>query len=287
MVFYSCSAPSSEVETPIIEIPIKERTITISEITNLNEQIKETSGLINLNNLIITHNDSGDEPNLYEVNTENGNVLRKVAILNAKNIDMEDIAQDDNFIYLCDVGNNSNSRNDQTIYKIKKSEYLIQDEVRAEIITIGFQEQSDFSKSRYTTNFDAEAVIAMGDSLFLFTKNWGDLKTSVYAIPKEVGDYEVSKITTADVKGLITGADFDKYKNRIVLTGYSSFKPFIIFLTNFSKNNPLDGKIDKIDLNLTGSNQIEGVSTNPDGSYYISAEGSLGLPAVLYLMTVN
>ena len=56
-------------------------------------------------------------------------------------------------------------------------------------------------------------------------------------------------------------------------------------LSDFSQNNPLDGKVEKKNLNLSGSIQIEGIAANPDGSYYISAEELRGLPAVLYKMT--
>jgi hypothetical protein len=46
------------------------------------------------NNNIITHNDSGGQANLYEINASTGAVLRTVAITNATNVDWEDIAQD-------------------------------------------------------------------------------------------------------------------------------------------------------------------------------------------------
>lgn len=302
LFFCACGSDSNEESTPVIENPVTENPVTenpvtdnpeteivisISEVTNLANEVDETSGLINFNNLLITHNDSGDQPNLYEINPTNGNVVRTIVVLNAKNTDMEDIAQDENYIYLCDIGNNSNVRKDQTIYKIKKTDYLAQDEVNAEIITIAYKEQTDFSSSNYTTNFDAEAVIATSDHLFLFTKNWGDSKTDVYAIPKIAGDYEISKLANADVKGLITGADFDENKNRIILTGYSNFQPFVVILSNFSKENPLDGKIERKSLKVNGSSQIEGISINPDGSYYLSAEKSLGYPAILYKMILN
>ena len=60
----------------------------------------------------------------------------------------------------------------------------------------------------------------------------------------------------------------------------------MVILSDFSKN-PLDGKMEKIDLDISGSKQVEGISYNPDGSYFLSAEASLGLPAVLYKMNLN
>jgi hypothetical protein len=260
---------------------------TINKITNLHTAINETSGLINFNGRIITHNDSGGEPALYEIDITNGNVNRIVTISNANNKDMEDITQDENYIYIGDMGNNSNKRTDQAIYKIKKSDYLANNEVVAEKITFSYKEQTDFTSSNQSTNFDSEALVNIDNSLFLFTKNWGDLMTSVYKIPKEKGDYELTRIDTYNIKGLITGGDYNKNKKTVFLTGYKDFKPFIVILSDFSQNNPLDGKVDKTNISVNGSMQIEGIATNPDGTYYISAEELRGIPAVLYKLTIK
>lgn len=258
---------------------------TIKKVTTLSSKIDETSGLINFNGRIITHNDSGDKPNLYEIDITSGKVIRTVTISNAVNIDMEDIAQDENSIYLCDIGNNSNKRKNQTIYKISKADYLIKDKVVAEIIRIKYKEQINFTKTNRKTNFDAEAVVNINDELFLFTKNWGDLKTSVYKIPKEKGNYTLTKIDSFDINGLITAATYNENTKTVILTGYLDFKPFIVELTNFSSNSPLDGKIDKKSIVVSGSKQIEGITVNPDGSYYMSAEESSGFSAILYKLS--
>lgn len=258
--------------------------IEITKVVNLSSVIKETSGLINFNGRIITHNDSGGEPILYEININSGEIDREVRISNVNSTDIEDIAQDENFIYLCDIGNNSNNRKNQAIYKISKNDYLDKNEVVAEVISISYKEQTDFSKSNQSTNFDAEAVVVIGNELYLFTKNWGDFRTSVYRIPTLMGTYEITEVDSYDIGGLITGADYNATNNTILLTGYIGFIPFVVELSDFTENNPLNGKIQKNSIILTGSRQIEGIAVNPDGSYYISAEESLGSPAVLYKM---
>ncbi len=261
--------------------------LEISNVTNLHASIMETSGLINFNGRLITHNDSGGEPALYEIDITTGNVKRIVTISNAMNRDMEDITQDENYIYLGDMGNNSNKRTDQTIYKISKTDYLSSDVVSAEKITFSYTEQTDFSNTDKSTNFDAEALVNINNNLFLFTKNWGDLNTSVYKIPKEKGDYQLTRIATYNINGLITGGDYNKNTKTVFLTGYTSFSPFVVKLSGFSQNNPLDGKVEKTKLSVNGSIQIEGISANPDGSYYITAEELRGIPAILYKMTVK
>jgi hypothetical protein len=51
--------------------------------TNLPTQIKETSGLILLNQQLVTHNDSGGEPELYEIDSLTGAITRTVVVSNA------------------------------------------------------------------------------------------------------------------------------------------------------------------------------------------------------------
>lgn len=88
----------------------------------LPDQVKETSGLLFFKGKIITHNDSGDSANLYELDSLNGNLLRTINITNATNVDWEDIAEDNTHIYIGDFGNNNGNRTDLKIYKILKSD---------------------------------------------------------------------------------------------------------------------------------------------------------------------
>jgi len=284
-LFINCQTEDNfNTNNPIIGTVEK---LEISKVTNLHTSIMETSGLINFNGRLITHNDSGGEPALYEIDIATGNVNRIVTISNGKNKDMEDITQDENFIYLGDMGNNSNKRTDQTIYKISKTDYLASNVVSAEKITFSYAEQTDFTSSDQSTNFDAESLVNINNNLFLFTKNWGDLKTSVYKIPKEKGDYQLTRIDTYTINGLITGGDYNKNTKTVYLTGYTNFSPFVVKLSDFSQGNPLDGKVEKTKLSVNGSIQIEGISANPDGSYYITAEELRGIPAILYKMTIK
>ena len=54
-------------------------------ITGIDNQINESSGLVFLQGRIITHNDSGGEPALFEVDSTSGTVIRTVFIENAEN----------------------------------------------------------------------------------------------------------------------------------------------------------------------------------------------------------
>jgi hypothetical protein len=162
----------------------------ITLLTALADSLKETSGLIYLNQKLITHNDSDGRPALYEIDTISGNVIRSVAVRNATNIDWEDICYDGSYLYIGDFGNDG-SRKDLKIYRLPISGYLTtgNDTVTADTIRFNYSDQIDFTSSPFSTNFDAEALISYGDSLYIFTKNWGDKWTNIYALPKTPGNY--------------------------------------------------------------------------------------------------
>lgn len=284
MLFILINCGTDDLIEQIIDV---DRDFEIQKLTNLTFELNETSGLINFDGTLITHIDGGGIPTLYEIDKDQGEIIRKVEIENIIAVDIEDISQDEHYIYLADIGNNSNSRKDLVIYKIAKSDYLVDNKVSAELIEISYKEQTDFSKSNNATNFDAEAIVSIGDHLFLFTKNWLDYKTSVYKVSKNKGAYVLEALSNYDVGGLVTGADYHKGNNTVILTGYLGFAPFIIKLDDFSENNPLDGKKIKKFINVTGSVQIEGVAANPNGSFYLSSERNSGLSACLYELNLN
>jgi len=139
----------------------------------LQDSLRETSGLVYFNQKLITHNDSGGEPALYEIDSTSGKIIRTVTIGNATNVDWEDICIDSTYFYIGDFGSDG-SRRDLKIYRLPISSYLTtsDDTVTADIIHFSYEDQTDFTPAQFNTNFDAEALIASPDSLYIFTKNW-------------------------------------------------------------------------------------------------------------------
>ncbi len=252
---------------------------TIEEKFELPDEIEETSGLLFFNEKIITHNDSGDGPYLYEIDTINGNILRVITITNATHTDWEDISQDDTHIFIADIGNNNGDREDLKIYKILKSDYSSSTNVAAEIITFSYEDQTDFSSQPNNTNFDAEAIAVYQDSLLIFTKNWVDNKTNAYAIPKILGNHIAEKVSSYDVQGLITGVTYNPYTDAFLFSGYSSILlPFLIYIDQ-NRPSSLDvfgGSVTRINLvssiYLEQGSQIEGIAFFSPTKYYISRE---------------
>ncbi|MFT6923364.1 MAG: hypothetical protein ACJA1C_002377 [Crocinitomicaceae bacterium] len=258
----------------------------LSLVTPLAVSLQESSGLIALNGKLITHNDSGGEPKLFELDSTTGNFTRSVFIQNASNTDWEDICIDANYIYIADIGNNSGTRTDLKIYRVSIAEYLStpNDTVIADTINFSYSEQVDFTPSTFSTNYDAEALIAFNDSLYIFTKNWGDNWTNVYALPKNPGTYSLLKGDSINSQGLVTGAIYNDLENKIHLSGYTFTTPFIVEISGFGSSPFSSGIIDRYAIvPPSGSSiQIESITNMQNNQYYLTAEESQSGSAALY-----
>jgi hypothetical protein len=141
---------------------------TFSQSYTLSDELKEISGLEFLNDtILIAHNDGGNDANLYLLNLK-GEILKKINISNAKNVDWEDITGDESFIYIGDIGNNLNKRKDIKIYRISKSEMLDKESIHAESMTISYADQVNFPPDDTHKNFDSECLISAYGELWIF-----------------------------------------------------------------------------------------------------------------------
>ncbi len=253
----------------------------IAQITDIKEKftlptiLSESSGVIFFNDKLITHNDSGNENRLYELDTISGTVSRTVTISNATNVDWEDMTQDDASIYIGDIGNNNGNRTNLKIYKINKNDYLNSIHVTAEVINFSYSDQTSFTANPNSTEWDAEALISFdANNLILFTKNWIDGITKAYAIPKNSGTYSVSSLsTTLTSGGLITGATYNPSTEKIYLIGYNStLQPFVWRSENFTGNDVFSGSNTKTSLTSLGLKQAEGITHIGANRYLITSE---------------
>ncbi|HZH86240.1 MAG TPA: T9SS type A sorting domain-containing protein [Brumimicrobium sp.] len=260
-------------------------------LTDLNSSMNESSGLIYLEGRLITHNDSGGEPKLYELDSHTGNIVREVEVLNAVNKDWEDICYDDDYIYIGDFGNNTGSRTDLKIYRIPRQDYLDNNNstVSAEVISFNYSDQIDFTIANLNTEYDAESIISLGDSLYIFTKNWVSNRTFVYPIPKTPDHYELIKIDSLDIGGLATGADICPETGRIILTAYTLFQPYIVILSDYSENLFSQGTVETINLQAPSgySYQIEAVAVISENLFYITSEKNSTGNSGLYKLGFN
>ncbi len=234
--------------------------------------LPETSGLTLWNNYIWTHNDNNDT-NLYALDTLNGNIISTAVLSGVTNTDWEEIAQDSNFVYVGDFGNNANgNRTNLKIYRINKASILNNSPV-IDTISFTYADQIIFTPSGpNNTDFDCEAFIVGTDSIYLFTKQWVNNGTVVYSLPKIPGAHVAQPVHSFNVQGLITGATYLQDKQIVVLCGYSGLlQPFVYLLYDFYNNNFFDGNKRKVNVTLP-FHQMEGIASADGLKYYLSNE---------------
>ncbi len=263
------------------------QSFSVETLLFLPEKIQETSGIVFLNDRVVTHNDSGGEPVLYEIEPESGEITREVTISNGTNIDWEDLAFDQQYIYIGDIGNNNGDRTDLRIYRLAISDYFQSSDDLVSVDTIRFEyhDQIDFSGNPFT-NFDAEALISLGDSLYIFTKNWGDQHTNIYSLPKEPGDYQAKRVGRINTSGLITSAVYNILSQEVMLTGYTITGPFIFRIADFDPIQLNQAKTNRLFFDIQGSFQIEAIEAINESEYLLTSESSdLGDAKLLRLNT--
>ena len=127
-------------------------------------------------------NDSGDGPIVYVMTLE-GVVFHHIYVNGAKNVDWEDLSCDDQFLYLGDIGNNSNKRKNLKIYRIPISDvwshsdidghltHNFPDTVQASSFSFFYQDQKGFPPSAEVFNFDAESIASANGKLLILSKD--------------------------------------------------------------------------------------------------------------------
>ena len=211
--------------------------------------------------------------NLYGMDTTSGAVVKTQALTGKVNTDWEDIAQDQDFIYVGDFGNNANgNRTDLKIFKISKFTLLAGNPF-VETINFTYSNQTNLNPAgANNTDFDCEGFIVSNDSIYLFTKQWVSEKTSVYRLSKSPGSQVAKLKATLDVKGLVTGAVYLEQKKVIGLCGYSKqLQPFMYLLYDFKGVDFFGGNKRKISVSLPFT-QVEGIASNNGLRWYLSNE---------------
>lgn len=261
-------------------------------ILDLKTKFNENSGLLWSNNRIWTHTDGGGETKLFSIDTSDGGEKENIFLSNTLNTDWEDIAQDQEYFYVGDFGNNSGNRTDLVVYKFRKTaDSLIKNNNKTSVEEIHFHypDQTDFRKD-LTNNFDCEAMIVKDGFVYLFTKRHKDLRTRLYRIPAIAGDYTADLRGQFYSKGVITGADISPSKQSITLTGYNPIdnSAFLWVMRNFKEDQFFNSKKFKVNLGLrTQVGQIEGVCYYADDSLYLSNENYQTIPPTLYKINIS
>ncbi|MFN0189828.1 MAG: PKD domain-containing protein [Bacteroidia bacterium] len=238
--------------------------LPLTDKTNLpTPLLNESSGLTFLDGKLWSFSDSGNPNDIYRIDTVTNTIFQTVDVSNASNVDWEDMASNNDYLFVGDFGNNNGNRQDLKIYRINKSALTpTTTSVTASIINFSFSDQTSFVSNPTNHNFDCEAMIFLNDSIHLFSKNWVDFQTKHYVIPNSPGTHVAQLRETLNTGFLVTGATVQQY-GVISLIGYlrTGTKPVSLYMLYDYKNNLFfNGNKRKFDLstqNVYG--QVEGV----------------------------
>lgn len=155
--------------------------------------LTEMSGIVKSrrrDDLYWVHNDSGDSARIFAITAEGASVLPTYSkfsyygdvpeegkeqwqgfeVLYADHVDWEDIAIDENYLYIADIGNNANARRDLTIYMVSEIDPTAS--TRTAVIKklhVVYPEQTEYPPDQLY--YDSESLFVSGGTLYLITKH--------------------------------------------------------------------------------------------------------------------
>ncbi len=243
----------------------------VEQIGVLSNVLNEASGLVFHNDRLITHNDSGNETLLFELDSTSGEILRTITVTNAVNVDWEDMTRDDTYFYVGDIGNFNGDRENLRIYRILISDFENSDNVTADIIDFAYEDQLDFTTSP-NSDWDAEALFILDNHLIILTKQWQSNGTTAYSIPVTIGTHLAENIGSFPIDGLVTGATYNPTMDVVFICGYSSLLlPFLSHTTNANLQNIFGDEVIRDALDI-GFAQVEAITHTEGDTYFFSTE---------------
>ncbi len=262
----------------------------------LDSGLSGTSALLYWEGELWTSNDHG-QMKLFSLDTTNGASKDSIGC-GLQYYDMEEVTQDENYFYFGDFGNsNAYLRHDFCIYRMPK---LSIENGTCQLDTIrftyyGYDPDGARSKGLPTTDYDCEAMVAVGDSLYLFTKQWTSQQTTCYALPKTPGNYMALPKFRLNVNGLITGACYysqhlEEEQCVLALCGYSTLaQPFVYLVYGFSGTDFTHSKREKILYCNKIGWQTEAIATADGVHYWVTSEkfSSIGMNNPPRLIALN
>ncbi len=249
------------------------------------EEITESSGLVNSRcnpSVFWTHNDSGGSEFIFAIN-EKGEKLGTWKVTGAKNNDWEDIAtfKDKSgkcFLYLGDIGNNSGSKSQMTIYKVAEPQVSEADK-KSSKKSPGKTETAEAINFSYPAgNHDAETLLVhpMTGEIYVLTKQMIGASEifKIGAKIEKVGSLSVPAIPT----GFLTGGEISPDGKRIVLCDY--FAAYEILLSKNAKKFDDIWKESPTRIELGERAQGEAVCYSADGKKIYATSEKKNSPVI-------
>lgn len=254
------------------------------------EPLNEISGIVKSQrypNVFWVHNDSGDVPRIFAIRGD-GTVIMPgwlggdfyvgatavegkkpypgISVGLAANSDWEDIALDNDTLYLADVGNNGNARRDLGVYVVPEPNPEAIESTRAiKWLPVAYPDQEAFPGS--TWQFDCEAVFVHRGKLHFVTKHRaaGQINTpatgaSLYRLDSDHTDRVnvLKKLDgLTDLGGWVTAADLSPDGKTLAVLCQAPVASVWLFEVGKTGDRLLSGAARR--LLLTGAKQCEAI----------------------------
>ena len=227
---------------------------------NLNfEPIKESSGIVRSRlwpEVIWTHNDSGDMARIFPVKKDRSIIAPSwsdkpyegVIILDAVNVDWEDITMDDNKnLIIGAFGNNANARRDLAIYILTEPNPYERYNTRILFkIPFVYPDQKEYPAKKL--NFDAEALFHAKNKLYILSKHRADDNTKLYRFDTLNTDSVnvLQLLSSFKTRSQVTAADANSDGSKLAVLTY---RAVWLFETMNGSDDYFKGKISWLPFN--------------------------------------
>lgn len=251
-----------------------------------NPEIDEASGLApSLNNpgYLWTHNDSGDRPRLFMIDTL-GKHAATLYLEGAMNRDWEDVAigpgpvKGRNYLYIGEIGDNKAQYNIKSIYRFeepnyKNREYPITDTIKT------------FETIRFTYpdgRRDAETLLLDPNTRDLYIVSKREARVKLYKLPYPQSSLEILKaeLITELPFSFVVGGDISADGTEILLKTYTD-----VFYWKKNPEDPIEEVLLRFPISLPYNTEPQGEAIcwniNKSG-YYTLSEETDGVRPVLY-----
>jgi len=183
-------------------------------------------------------------------------------------------------LYICDTGNNFNTRKDLAIHVIKDPiPYATGNTTSFQTIKFHYPEQKAFPA--VPNNFDCEAVFWANDNIYLLTKHRADTQTHLYRFDSldQLKINPLTRIGTFEICGMVTSADASIDGTKLAVLTYNN-----IWIFEAEDGDYFNGKISWLPIT---ANQCEAVCFDGDDLIITSEQMELFRLHVSELIPVN
>jgi hypothetical protein len=264
------------------------------------QPISEMSGMVKSRrfpDVYWVHNDSGDTPRLFAINRSGEVIITNylkprfhgaiteegkkpwpgIPIHLAVNEDWEDIAIDEDRIYIADLGNNGNARRDLGVYILyEPNPHAVYESRIINYIPVRYPLQEQYPALKW--HYDSEGMFVVDGKMYFLTKHRQPNKPFEWAPGVTLFRLDTFNTNEANILtevdhheqvSVVTGADVSPDGSKLAIVSYSALW---IFEKPTNGDHWLSGNSKVLPLDYRVTQQIEAVCWDDDDTLLVSNE---------------